>query len=399
MRIPIFSFLLICGMGFVQAQENGVARYVNGLVLRGHELKQEDLWVSGGQIVAPQPHADEEVDVHGLIIAPGYIDIQINGGFGCDFSSEPENVDRVAAALPQHGVTAFLPTVISSSPEQYRHALPLLQPRSVQGGASILGIHLEGPFFCPERRGAHGRHHLQGFDHPVALEAVYGNLEGVRIVTLAPELPNALPAIQALKSLGILVSAGHTNASYEAMLQGIGAGITLATHLFNAMAPLHHREPGVIGAALTRPEMSYSIIADGVHVHPAAIRLAWQAHPKGIVLITDAIAAMGLSEGSYRLGTEEVVVRKDKAVIAGADTIAGSIISMDAAVRFFHQATGCSIVDAIEAASAKPAQLLGIEDKKGTLKIGADADFIVLDKDLHVLACYVAGERVWGRVR
>lgn len=368
-----------------------VTRYFNGRLLRNHQLQQEDLWVSQGKIIAPQLKADEEIDAKGAIIAPGYIDLQINGGFGYDFSSEPESVEIVARLLPQYGVTAFLPTVISSSSDHYHNLIPHLYPRTSPGTTTILGCHLEGPFFCKKRSGAHNLDVLQSLDQ-ADVEEFYGSLENVRIVTLAPEQPQAFEAIEQLKTHGVIVSAGHSSASYSVMQESIKAGVSLATHLFNAMAPLHHREPGLVTAILTSSDMHYSVIADGVHLHPAILKLCWQTNPKGLILVTDAIEALGLEDGSYRLGSKDVTVSEGKAVIAGTETIAGSVISMDAAVRYFQEATGCNLINAIEAATLKPATVLGIEKEKGTLDIGANADFIFLDDQLYVQACYIAGK-------
>jgi N-acetylglucosamine-6-phosphate deacetylase len=378
----------------MMTKKNMITRYYNGRVIRDHQIQTTDLWIENGTIIPPALKADREIDVNQSLIAPGYIDIQMNGGFGYDFSSQPEKVERVAHFLPKYGVTAFLPTIISSTSLGYQNALPYLQPKAIEGAATILGAHLEGPFFCKTKHGAHNIDFIQS-SHEIPLENLYGNLEGVRIITLAPELPYSLQAIKKLKSLGIVVAAGHTSASYSTMQKGIDAGITLATHLFNAMEPLHHREPGVIGMALTHRHFYFSMIADGVHLHPAVLNLAWKANPKGLILVTDAIEALGLKNGRYRLGSKEIVVSEGKAVIANTHTLAGSVMSLDAAVRYFYTHTECSVVEAIEAATLKPAQVLGITHK-GTLDIGSDADFILLSDELNIKACYIAGKLVYS---
>jgi N-acetylglucosamine-6-phosphate deacetylase len=395
MNVQIFLMMwLMMHVVFSYADSSSVTRYYNGRVLRDHELRQEDLWVKEGKIIAPQEKADKEEDVQGCIVAPGYIDLQINGGFGYDFSSAPDQVEQVAARLSQYGVTSFLPTLISSEAQFYRTALPHLQPRAGhQGRASILGIHLEGPFFCQEKHGAHDQTLLH--EHLGAIEAVYGDLEGVKMVTLAPELEGAKEAIHFLKSKGIVVSIGHTNADYETAKEAIQAGAAMATHLFNAMPPLHHREPGAVGAILENSSMSYSVIADYIHLHPALLHLIWKMHPDGLILVTDAIEALGLAPGDYQLGKQVVHVEEKAAYIKGTKTIAGSVLSLDAAVRHLRQATECSAVEALEAASLRPARLLGIDGVKGSLNIGADADFLLLDDQLYIKACYIAGELAW----
>lgn len=375
--------------------KNSVVRYYNGRVLKNHSLMEADLWVENGKIISPAQHADDEVDMHGRIIAPGYIDLQINGAFGIDFSIQADQVHRVAKLLPQYGVTAFLPTLVSCEKEKYIELLPHLQPYpGGSHGSTILGIHLEGPYFASAKQGAHNHDLIRSQinDPP---ENFYGNLEGVKIVTLAPEIPGGLATIKYLKSKNIIVSAGHTNATYEQANAAIDAGIRMATHLFNAMPSIHHRNPGIIGAILTNDSMFYSIIADHIHVNSSIIDLAWRSNPQGLCLVTDAIEALGLPFGMYSLGTMSVDVGTKGAYISGTQTIAGSVLSLDQAVRNLRKSANCSLVEALEAASLKPAQVLGIDHVKGVLNVGADADFIIVDDDLTVHACYVAGQLAW----
>lgn len=371
-----------------------ITHFYNGRILIDHEIKEGDLWISQGKIIAPQQHADHEIDIHGLIISPGYIDLQINGGFGIDFSIQSEKVQEVARQLPKYGVTSFLPTVVSLPKGQYRQILPHLQPKSGGAhGSNILGIHLEGPFFSPKKSGAHNPDIIASLDSDISLESFYGSLEGVRIVTIAPEINGALQAIKTLKQRNIVASAGHSNATYAEMQKGIKAGISYVTHLFNAMSSFHHRDPGIVGATLTNESLFYSIIADEWHLHPATIDLAWRSNPEGLVLVSDAMAALGLGDGRYHLGMMEVEIRDGKALIQGTDILAGSVQTLDAAVRHLRVCTGCSMVQAIEAASWKPACVLGIQNEKGTLQQGADADFIFLDDELEVHRCYIGGEK------
>lgn len=376
--------------------ENGkLFCYYNGKILRNHEIVEGEIWVADGKIISPQKKADYEIDVHGMILAPGYIDLQINGGFGVDFSVESDKVDFVARLLPPYGVTAFLPTIVTVDKKSYPSLISHLQPHKCAKGATILGAHLEGPFFAHGKHGAHNKEFILSFENPI--EECYGDLKGIKLVTLAPEMPGAFAAISNLKAHNIIVSAGHTNATYDEMQRAIHAGVSMATHLFNAMTPLHHRAPGIAEAVLTNDTISYSIIADGVHVHPAMIRLAWRANPKGLFLVTDAVEALGLPTGIYRLGSMEVEVTEQTAYILGTKTIAGSILSMDKAVQYFQKSTNCSLVDALEVASLRPAQVLGIQDTKGDLHEGADADFIFLNEALDVQACFIGGRLVWQK--
>lgn len=243
-----------------------VVCYQNGRLLRHHQIEKGELWVSGGKIIPPQARADSYQDVEGRIIAPGYIDLQINGAYGIDFTRHPEQVDSVAKKLLQHGVTAFLPTVISSKQEDYSSIIAQLQPRRGEG-AEILGIHLEGPHFNSEKAGAHPRTYLRSITSDF-----YGSLTGVRMVTLAPELPNSLALIRNLRSRGIVIAAGHSLATYAEMEAAVKAGFTLGTHLYNAMGSLQARDPGLVGYLLSHSDFPYSIIADGIHVSPKRSR-------------------------------------------------------------------------------------------------------------------------------
>lgn len=358
--------------------------FKGGRVLRQGKIDSAEVWVSEGKIVPPQKSADEVVDVSGLILAPGYIDLQINGSFGIDFTTAPERVGEVAQKLPRYGVTAFLPTVISSPLESYPAILnPLRAAMShpEKKGAAVLGIHLEGPFFNPDFRGAHPSAYIQ--KHVMT----YGNLEGVKMVTLAPELDGALRLIASLQAQGILVSAGHSSASAEQLDAAIHAGLGCATHLFNAMPPFHHRSPGLVGALLTHPSLPFTLIADSQHVHPQAIQIAWRARPDGLILVSDAISANSL-------GSTRIEVHDEKAMICGTHTLAGSLQALDSGVRYLWKSTGCSQAEALEAASLKPAKLLGLAPRKGTLEPGADADIILLDDTLHICGCYINGLQV-----
>ncbi|XP_061256880.1 N-acetylglucosamine-6-phosphate deacetylase isoform X1 [Bos mutus] len=391
-----------------------VIQFTNCRILRGGALLREDLWVRGGRILDPEKLffeerrvADEQRDCGGCILAPGFIDVQINGGFGVDFSQASEDVGSgvalVARRILSHGVTSFCPTLVTSPLEVYHKVLPQIPVKSGgPHGAGVLGVHLEGPFISREKRGAHPEAHLRSFEADAFQDvlATYGGLDNVRIVTLAPELGHSQEVIRALTALGICVSLGHSVADLGTAEEAVQSGATFITHLFNAMLPFHHRDPGIVGL-LTSDRLPagrrifYGMIADGIHTNPAALRIAHRAHPKGLVLVTDAVPALGLGNGRHTLGQQEVEVDGLTAYVAGTNTLSGSIAPMDTCVRHFLQATGCSVESALEAASLHPAQLLGLEKRKGTLDFGADADFVVLDDSLHVRATYISGELVW----
>lgn len=365
-------------------------KILNAKVLRNHQLKQEDFWFEDSRIIAPASVADQEIDAKGMIIAPGYIDIQVNGGFGYDFSTDVNCLAPISRQLPKFGITSFLATLITSTKEQYRQLLPYLTRRNGgNAGANCLGLHLEGPFLNPKQKGAH-REDFMEIPNNWKLEDFYGSLDNVSVVTIAPELPGALRAIKQLREEGIVVGVGHTEASFAVMRDAVDAGARLVTHLFNTLVPFHHRVPGVIGAALTIPELYCSLICDGVHLYPAAIDIAWRCKRDKILITTDSISALGLSEGVYRLGEEVIEVDEKKAYMPATKQLAGAIAPMDVCVRNFKQSTGCSQVEAIEAASTHVAELMNWS-QKGSLSVGADADFNLLDNDLYVKQTWVAG--------
>lgn len=354
--------------------------------------------------------ADRVVDCHGCIVAPGFIDLQINGAFGVDFScdiTDKESGESVLRKIGQgilaHGVTAYCPTVVTSPPSVYATVLPNI-PRAPGGvhGAAVLGVHVEGPFISPEKKGAHPEEHITSpTDGIRSLDEVYGDgLENVALITLAPELEWAMEVIEACVGRGIVVSVGHTMSTISQGEEAVRRGARLVTHLFNAMQSFHHRDPGLVGL-LTSEKLGDSqvwcgIIADGVHTHPTSIRIAYKTNFKSLVLVTDAILAMGYKDGKYQFGQQEIEVRGDQAWVAGTSTLTGSVATMQRCVTKFLKYSRCSLVEALEAASLHPARALGIEKRKGTLDVGADADFILLEPNsLEVCSTWIAGQCVY----
>nr|XP_022906307.1 N-acetylglucosamine-6-phosphate deacetylase [Onthophagus taurus]XP_022906308.1 N-acetylglucosamine-6-phosphate deacetylase [Onthophagus taurus]XP_022906309.1 N-acetylglucosamine-6-phosphate deacetylase [Onthophagus taurus] len=387
-------------------------QFINCRILRDHKIIREDFWIRDGKIIDPEKvffdekiQANQQIDCKGAIIAPGFIELQINGGFGYDFSNlndTQEGINCVAKGLLAHGVTSFCPTVVTSPKEIYHTVLPKIQKRKGnKDGATILGVHIEGPFINIQKKGAHPEQHIKTFEN--GFESVldmYGTLDHVQIITIAPELENSKIVIEGCIQRNIIVSVGHSMADLSSGEEAVKNGATFITHLFNAMLPFHHRDPGLVGL-LTSDQLPegktvyFGIISDGVHTHPAALRIAHRAHPNGLVLVTDAISAMGLAQGKHNIGQLEIEIRDNKAYIAGTDTLCGSITTMNKCVQIFMQSTGCSKEYALETATLHPAQVLGITDKKGTLNFNADADFIILNDDLDVLETWIAGECVY----
>lgn len=375
-------------------------RIRGGRVLGPDGWVQADVVVSDDEVEAVEarpagpaeagPHRGPGIDASGLLVAPGLIDLQVNGAFGHDVTADPRAMWSVGSLLPQTGVTAFLPTVVSSPPSAVRRAIDILAagPPPGYGGAVPLGLHLEGPMLAPARRGAHDEGHLVA----PSLDVVEGwSLEaGIRLVTLAPELPGAGDVIEALVARGIVVSAGHSDATTERAVEAFDRAVSMVTHLFNAMSGPHHRAPGLAGAALGDPRPVAGLIADGVHVHPAMVRIAWACRgPGGIALVTDATAAMGAAGATFPLGGSTILRDGDVVRTEGGD-LAGSVLPLDRAARNLVAFTGCSPAEALGASSATPAAVLG-EARRGRIERGARADLVLLTPALEVVATVVGG--------
>ncbi|XP_031628897.1 N-acetylglucosamine-6-phosphate deacetylase [Contarinia nasturtii] len=392
-----------------------IVQFKNCRLIRNHQIVDDYLWIQNGKIINPEPiffdqkiGSHRQIDCNGAIIAPGFIDIQINGGFGIDFTNNTTNVEagieKVAKGLLAHGVTSFCPTLVTSLPKIYHDILPRFKKTNGgDSGANILGVHLEGPFIDRSKKGAHELECIRDFDNGIStVLETYGSLDNVAIITLAPEKQNALEVIEELTARNITVSVGHSTANLTNGEAAFKKGSKLITHLFNAMLPFHHRDPGLVGL-LTSDQLPksqtvyYGIIADGIHTHPAALRIAYRANRDGLILVTDAVSPLGLSDGEHRIGQLRVRIEKNMARIAGTETLCGSIASMDECVRTFKKSTGCSTIFAIEAATLHPAKCLNIENSKGTLDFGADADFIMLNDDLTVLSTWIAGKQVYSK--
>ena len=371
------------------------------------ELTPGWLSLSGGHIEAVgagRPPADRPlIDLRDRICAPGFLDLHVHGGAGAQVNADcaaaaREAVGRIAAFHLAHGTTALLPTTVSDTPERTLATVAGVAAAVDDAGAArVLGVHLEGPWLAPERAGAQDRTALRAIDAGEVerlLQAAQGRL---RIVTLAPELPGAEQLIERLVAARVIVSIGHTEADYEVAKRAVKLGARHFTHLFNAMPPLSHRRPGPVGVALTETGVAVELIADGHHVHPAMLSIAFDQAEQAI-LITDASAAAGLPEGgAARLGRLEVVVAGGAVTLAAdRSTLAGSALTMDAAVRTLVERTDVDLAEALQAASTTPADAIGRPDL-GRLQAGAAADLVVLDGDLEVAATLVDGRALYDR--
>jgi N-acetylglucosamine-6-phosphate deacetylase len=371
------------------------------------EIADAVVLVEGGTIVAVGrrdrvsiPASASRYDARELTVAPGFVDVHIHGAGGHDvMEGTADALEAVTSTVARHGTTSLVATTVTANAEQTRQAVGgiarwMKSAQEAQNGnqprSEILGIHFEGPFISPARRGVHP---LEWIAPPSAglLGTFLAAAEGTgRILTLAPELTGAPELISAARAAGLVVSMGHTDASYAEAMSAIRRGASHAAHVFNAMRPFEHRETGVIGAVLTSPAVSAELIADGVHVDAAAMRLLLAAKgPRGVILVSDGTAATGMPDGNYRLGTFDVTV--SRGVCRNAEgKLAGSTLTLDRALQNIV-ALDVGLADALAMLTANPARLLGLEKHKGTLVPGADADLVLLDAELQVKGVMTGG--------
>ena len=335
----------------------------------------------------------ESFDLQGGTLVPGFVDLQVNGGGGVLFNSDPsvESIRTIAAAHRQYGTTALLPTLISDEFPIMVQAIDAVRQAIEEGVPGILGIHLEGPFLSPERAGAHDASRFCRLDErAIALVCSLDN--GKTLLTLAPELTT--PAtIQYLVAKGLTVAAGHSAADYEQTMEALEAGLSGFTHLYNAMSPLQSRAPGMVGAALANVSSWFGIIADGHHVHPAAFKVAVRAkQPGGALLVTDAMPPVGAPHGAFALGGERLRSVGGR-ILNEAGRLAGSALDMLSAVNNAAVFADIDWFEAQRMASLYPARALGLDEELGIIAAGCRASLLALDKDRRIMACWVDGVR------
>lgn len=347
----------------------------------------------------PAGFITEQLDAGGQHLLPGFIDIHVHGGNGHELmDATPDGLRAMARFYAQHGVTSFLPTTWTATREAITRALTLVAELlgPVPGGASIIGAQVEGPYLNPEKCGAQDASLIRRAAREEALEFL--ETGAVRLLALAPEFPENAWLIEECARRGIAVSAAHTAATYAQMQNAVRLGLRHATHSFNAMLGLNHREPGTVGAILTLPEIQCELIADNVHVHPVVQKLLLKAKgPRGVILITDAVRAAGLPEGEYQIDTRTVRVQGG-AVRLPDGQLAGSVLTMETALKNFMQTTGLSLQDAWPTTSLNAACAIGVADRKGSLEAGKDADLVLLDNTGTVRATVVEGAVVFRAV-
>ncbi len=364
------------------------------MVIDGRISRPGWLETSGRKIVgcgAGLPPGPVDVGFPDSVVVPGFIDMHVHGGGGASYAAG--DATGAAEFHLRHGTTTTLASLVTAAPEELLAGVRTLAKATRHG--VVAGIHLEGPWLSPARCGAHDVTRMRHPD-PAEIDAVLAaGGDAIRMVTLAPELPGCDAAIRRFLDAGVVVAVGHTDATYERVRRAIEVGATVGTHLFNAMPPLHHREPGPVLALLQDERVTVELIADGVHLHPALTRAVIAgAGPDRVALVTDAIAAAGCADGTYQLGTVPIDVVSGVARVRGAETIAGSTATMD---RLFRGVVGlgpdpdAALIAAVQMTSATPARALGLS-RVGALRAGCDADLVVLDRDLLASAVMVRGD-------
>ena len=348
---------------------------------------------------APSIQADQTIDAGGRTVAPGFIEVHIQGAGGADtLDATPEALQTISQTCARFGVTGFLATTIYKPGHKNHHLRVAAECTGRDlGGAQLLGTHLEGPFISPHKRGMIQPDSL-GDASPAILADIYTLLgDTLKMMTMAPELPGSEKIVRTLVGHGTVASFGHSKATYDEALRGFDMGITHVTHLFNAMPSLHHRDPSPLAAIFERPDITCQVITDGVHIHPAVLRLAYKAlGPGRFVTITDGIQALGLPDGRYVYNNIEYECRngtpryKDGTLIGTAVTLNELLVRL---MRF----TQCPLATAIRTVTENPARVLGLEKTKGRIAPGYDADMVILEKDLSVRTTLVAGQVVHQR--
>lgn len=376
----------------------------NKYVIRDMTIYTEDgpishgfLKIEGGKITELGV-LEKDVEFHdftelklpgGCTVIPGLIDVHIHGADGADVMDGTRSaLEQLSKALPREGTTSFLATTMTQSMGEIERALinvgNYIEESEFHNGAEILGVHLEGPFINKSMAGAQPVQHIMNPQIEVFKRWQELSKGNIKLVTLAPEIEGGIELIRYLKETGVIPSIGHSNATYQESVEAIEAGANHATHLFNQMRGLHHREPGVVGAVFLRNELTAELIADGVHVRPEMLNLAYKmVGSNRIVLITDSMRAKCLKNGTYDLGGQDVTVKDGRAVLSDG-TLAGSILKLGQALKNMMSFTNCTLENVIQMGSSNPAKQLNVFHRKGSIAVGKDADLVVLDGNLDV---------------
>ena len=363
------------------------------VVLPDRKVKKASVLVADGRIASLDVAvADEEFDLGGATLLPGFIDVHIHGAVGVDvMDATADDLSAMSEYLASQGVTSWLPTFVPASDENYASAIGAISEAAKRSaGARIVGVHYEGPFVNTKQCGALHTEYFKSYSRPEDLDFLIVPDNAARMITLAPEVSGGVELVRELKKQGWVISIGHTRADLKLLDDACEAGARHMTHFMNAMSPLHHRAPGPIAWGLSRDDVTFDLIADGIHLDPFMLRLLLKLKgANGITLISDAIAAAGKGDGEYQIWGETIAV-KDGRTANAAGSIAGSVISMLDAVRLLHS-HGVSYVDLARMASSNPARLLGLEDR-GTIEVGKRADLVAVDQSGEVKLTVIGGQ-------
>ena len=337
----------------------------------------------------------EVIDIGGRFVAPGFIDLHLHGGNGCNFNeSDFDSFDRIIEHHLTKGTTSCLATLYVDEKEKLISAIEMIAKYiEHKGSNSILkGIHLEGPFLNPKMKGAMNEDFVWTASHEKWKMLETAGAGWIRMMTLAPEVSGVIAIMPEILRAGVRLSIGHSDSCYDDVEAAVATGLTQVTHIFNAMHPMHHRDPGIVGAAFLNNNLKIHLIADGIHVHPAIIKMLYNAKgANGITLISDAGPATGKEDGTYDMAGQSIKVDDGKVCLEDG-TLAGSILTMSKAVANMIEMVGVSLDDAVRMASLNPARVLGIEKSKGSIAVGKDADMVILDSDINVQMTLVGGE-------
>lgn len=373
---------------------------INGQVYIDHTFQKKTIYIQDGTINLLEADCQTSgtvFDAAGRRIVPGFIDIHTHGAVGVDINgASAEDLEKIGKFFAKNGTTSWLASILTDTEEQTSRAISqcIEYQASAGKGAQLLGIHLEGPFLASEFKGAMPEHLLKKGSADLAASYQRQANGNIRYITVSPEVEGVLELIPKLRELGIVVAMGHSGADYDTAMAAIQAGTAACTHTFNAMAPLHQHRPAIIGAAL-ESDVYCEMICDGLHLHPAIVRLLWKTKgPQRLVAITDSIMAAGLPDGNYHLGVNQVVVEKGDAKLASDGTRAGSTLTQDRALRNLLSFTGLSLEEILPVLTENPAKLIGVYDRKGSIEDGKDADLVVLDEQNQVADVFLQGIRL-----
>ncbi len=380
-------------------KEKNMLKIKNGLVFTDGSLEKKDIYIKEGKITFSETPDCEEIDAGGKTVIPGYIDIHIHGAVGRDFNEGTEEAfDAISGFVASHGTTSVLATTSTVSGEDIGNAIEAASRKmnKVPFGAEILGVHMEGPFFNEKALGAQNPQFVQKPSMENLEKIVGDNMDVLKMIAIAPETDGASELIAEVKKKGIVPAIGHTAADYDTAKAAMDAGAVMMTHFYNAMTPLKHRDPGVVGAAFDRGNVFIQLICDFIHVHPAAIRIAINnLGRENVIMISDAISGTGLGDGKYVLGGLDIFVKDGVARIKEGN-LAGSTLTLDTAMRNMLS-IGYTLADTVRFLSENPARAIGVDDRKGYIREGFDADLILLDEKKEIEMVFVKGKPVYAR--